>query len=372
MTFGKKTHLFLLGLIALLTANACGDSDDNDSPGTDPQDTMDSESESGSESVYIPPMASCDNATTAGGTIYLTDATNYTFDSHITASDVTVKSPADLTFDWSGVHTDIFKKPINPALDVNMVLVGLFNMTHDDLADNIRRDNLPLADSKGGIAFYVPEGVPYTSQTLYNFTAPDGSALLPEDFAIRFDVTRPDYAFPQDQYTFMLVAASGTTIGKNSRMIGFFHLDANAPGTSVMLNDNSMDLQYTTDLAQIMPVPVQAGTGALTATWDYMNKNALGNDFILTQITEVMIGHYANMTRPQLDDQFLDLRTIATETWSGEVESGISMDLSTLKSDLTGAPFTGVDNTGVWIMALFCTKGCTIPAPWSISILQPC
>jgi hypothetical protein len=85
-----------------------------------------------------------------------------------------------------------------------------------------------------------------------------------------------------------------------------------------------------------------------------------------------MIGHYTNFTRPQLDEQFLNLREIATDTWSGKVTSGISMDLSTLVNDRTGAPFSGVDSTGVWLMALFCTKNCNNPAPWSITVLQAC
>ena len=186
-----------------------------------------------------------------------------------------------------------------------------------------------------------------------------------DDFMRYFDATAANYSYPQDTHTFMLVAASGTTIGKNSRMLGFFHLDPVAPGTSVALNDNSMKLDFTTNLAQIMPVPVAAGTGALNVSWEYMTTNALRNEFVLTQITEVMIGHYSNFTRPQLDDQFLNLREIADGTWSGEVPSGISLDLSTLVNDKTGAAFTGVDNTGVWIMALFCTKSCTNPAPWS-------
>jgi hypothetical protein len=375
MTFDRTRVLFLFfGAVLPLTAVACGGSDDTEPTDTDSNDTASTgNTDQGSDSAdnYVPPMASCDNAVTSGA-IYLTDATNYTFDSTITVQDITVKSPADITFDWGGLTTDIFGKPVNPALDINMVLVGLFGMTHDELAENIRKDNLPISDNKGAIAFYPPSGVPYTSQTLYNFTTPDRSAMTTEDFARYFDVTQANYSYPQDTHTFILVAASGTSIGKNSRMLGFFHLDAAAPGTSVALNDNSMKLNFTTNLAHIMPVPIAAGTGAFNVSWEYMTQNALKNEFVLTQITEVMVGHYSNMTRPQLDDQFLNLREIASDTWSGEVTSGVTMDLSTLLNSKTGAAFTGVDNTGVWILALFCTKGCTNPAPWSITILQAC
>ncbi len=375
MMFDQNQYLRpFWGTLVLLTVFACTAPEDTDSPGSDSNDTASTDNtDRGSDTFdnYVPPMASCNNAVT-GGTIYLTDATNYTFDSNITVQDTTVKSPADITFDWGSLTTDIFGEPLNPATDIDMVLVGLFGMTHDVLAENIRKDNLPISDNKGAIAFYRPEGIPYTSQTLYNFTTPDGSTMTAEDFARYFDASAPDYSYPQDTHTFVFVAASGTSIGKNSRMLGFFHLDPASQGMSVALNDNSMKLDFTTNLAQIMPVPVAAGTGAFTASWQYMTNNALKNEFVLTQITEVMIGHYANMTRPQLDAQFLNLREIATDTWSREVKAGVSIDLSTLLNDVTGAPFTGVDNTGVWIMALFCTKNCTNPAPWSITILQAC
>ncbi len=370
----NQTLRLILGILVLHSALGCDLTGETETLGTDSNDTSsasDTNNPGTDTGVYIPPTASCDKAV-KGGTLYLTDNTNYFFNSTITVQDVTVRSPADLAFDWGSLTTDIFGKTFNPALDVNMVLVGLFGMTHDELAENIRRDKLPIDANKGAIAFYPPDGVPYTSQTLYNFTTPDRSAMTAEDFARYFDVTAANYSFNQATHTFMFVVASGTTIGKNSRMLGFFHLDAAAPGTSIALNDNAMKLDYKTNLSQIMPVPVAAGTGALSVSWEYMTNNALGNEFILNQITEVMVGYYANYTRPQLDDQFLNLREIATETWSGEVTSGVTFDLSTLLNDKTGAPFTGVDNTGVWIMALFCTKGCTNPAPWSISILQAC
>ena len=136
------------------------------------------------------------------------------------------------------------------------------------------------------------------------------------------------------------------------------------------MTDNSMVLDYTTNLATTLPVPVPAGMAGLNVDWDYMYKNALGNDFIATKITEVMVAHYADYTRTQLDAQFLDLRDIATQKWSGEVEAGTSMDLSTLTDD-NGTAFAGVDNTGVWLAAFFCTR-CENPAPWAIAVLQAC
>ncbi len=369
MMFGKNPSL-LVWTIALLTALACSDESDVPLNGAGgPPGGTDPGSDSGGE--YIPPTASCDDAIT-GGTINLTDATNYTFDSTVSIQEVTVKDATNLTFDWGGLTTDFFGQPLNPVSDIDMVLISLWEMTSTELAENIRNDNLPLSVNKGGLASFPTDEVPYTSQNLYSFVAPVDRSAIPEATFISYvDTTAEGYQYPQSTHTFMLVAASGTTIGKNSRMMGFFHVDPAATETTVALNDGSMVLDYTTNLSQIMPLPVPSNTGAMNVSWEYMTMNALGNDFDVFQITEVMIGHYTNYTRPQLDEQFLNLMDIADRTWSGEVTEGYSIDLDTLVDD-TGAPFAGVDSTGVWIMALFCTKNCNNPAPWSITILQAC
>lgn len=47
------------------------------------------------------------------------------------------------------------------------------------------------------------------------------------------------------------------------------------------------------------------------------------------------------------------------------------LNLSTLTEETSAAPFTGIDGTGTWILALKCTK-CTNPAPWFLTILTAC
>ena len=40
--------------------------------------------------------------------------------------------------------------------------------------------------------------------------------------------------------------------------------------------------------------------------------------------------------------------------------------------DAGGQAFTGVDATGVWILALSCSVYCSSPAPWYLTVLKPC
>jgi hypothetical protein len=102
-----------------------------------------------------------------------------------------------------------------------------------------------------------------------------------------------------------------------------------------------------------------------------MTVNALGNEYVAAQITEAVVAHFATSTLTELEEQFLGLETLAQGWWSGEVASGASIDLSTLVDDAGGA-FSGISATGTWIVALFCTSNCNLPAPWSITILEPC
>ena len=313
-------------------------------------------------------FASCNNVV-SDGFVRLTDAVNYTFSSTIQVQSTTVRDATDITFQWGSLTKDFFGRPLNPLTDIDMVLVTLWNMTPDLLKENIRMDNLPLSVNKGAIAAF-PEDA-FVQQNLMSFVSPDGSILPPADIWRYVDTSQPDYQFPQDQYTFMLIAAQGKIPGKESRMLHFFHVDPNAQETTVTMTDNSTVLSYSTNLVTTMPVPVPAGMPNLVIDWEYMTTNALGNDFIPTKITEVMVGHYLNITRRQLDDQFIDLRTLASQTWSAEVEAGFNVDLSTLADENGAMTFPGVDNTGVWIAAMIC-KSCNNPAPWAIAVLQSC
>jgi hypothetical protein len=101
-----------------------------------------------------------------------------------------------------------------------------------------------------------------------------------------------------------------------------------------------------------------------------MTKNALGNLYDYSEITLAAVAHYKTETLPQLQQDFLNLEDIADGWWSGPVVAGASIDLSGLV-DADAAAFPGIDGTGVWMAALFCGN-CNNPAPWSITILQPC
>jgi hypothetical protein len=82
------------------------------------------------------------------------------------------------------------------------------------------------------------------------------------------------------------------------------------------------------------------------------------------------VAHFAGKSVADLESQFLLLEDVADGWWQGPVLAGNTINLGAL-ADKNGAPFPGIDGDGVWMAALFCTN-CNNPAPWSITVLQPC
>ncbi|HEX6767581.1 MAG TPA: hypothetical protein VF103_18910, partial [Polyangiaceae bacterium] len=302
-------------------------------------------------------------------TFEILDDSNYTFTSSLSVEMTTLKDATDLVFDWSGLTRDFFGKAVDPATDIDLVLISLWNQTPAELEESIARDDLERSANEGAVMTY-PDGT-YTSQDLLSFGVLGNP--LPDENEIwsRFDTQNPAFDYPQDQHTFLLMASSGTTPGRGARMLSLFNLDPSSTQTELSLTNDSASLDYTVDLSSASRVAVPTGQPSLTIDWNQMTRTALGNEFLPSQITQAVAAHFSTDSLPELEAQFLNLDELADGWWSGAVVSGTSIDLGTL-TDAGGATFPGIDDEGTWLVALFCTAGCNNPAPWSITILSAC
>jgi hypothetical protein len=122
------------------------------------------------------------------------------------------------------------------------------------------------------------------------------------------------------------------------------------------------------DVAQAVSIP--AGSGELEFDWGDMTTTSLQKEYDPFTVTEAVVAHYP-MTRAQLQARFLDLRELADGWWSTESIAGTSVELGTLTAE-DGSTFSGIDDDGLWLVALFCTEACNNPAPLSITFLEPC
>jgi hypothetical protein len=307
--------------------------------------------------------ATCSDPTAS---VVITDPTNYTLSDSFSLQHVVLKDNTDLVFDWSQLTVDFFGKPVTPTTDINTVSISLWNLKPADIEQALKVDNLPLGSNSGVITTF-PDGT-YTKMDLLGFNEL-GNPLPTDELWSRFDTATPNYQYPQDQYTFLVMAQSGTDVGRQPHSIALFNIDPGATATELDLTNDSTTLTYSVDLSMAQPMLVPAGA-PFTIDWSQMTENCLGNTYDYSQITEVSVAHFETETLSQLQTDFLNLEDIADGWWSGPVIAGASLDLSTLV-DQNGVAFTGIDSTGIWMAALFCTN-CNNPAPWSITILQPC
>jgi hypothetical protein len=301
------------------------------------------------------------------GQLVITDDTNYSFSSTMTIQSTVVKDATDITFDWSQVTADMFGVQIDPRLDIDHVVISLWRMTETELADNMNKDNLPLGSNQGALTFYPNDAADHAN--LLEFDS-FGNPVPEEDIWLRFDTSTPNYAYPPENHTWMMMVGSGDDATKGAQMLGFFKLDPASTNTVVALTNDSTDLDYTVDLQSIKQIPVPAGMAELSIDWSQMTTNALGNEYVGNQITNAVVAHYS-MTLAELEEQFVFLEERSAQWWEANVPSGTSIALNTLE-DETGSTFPGIDADGIWLVALRCTINCNNPAPWSITVLKPC
>lgn len=310
--------------------------------------------------------SSCD---APNGSFTILDDTNYSLTSTLSVKTYTVKDHTDLVFDWSKLTHDFYGKPLDPKLDIDLVLLSLWKKTPAELEAALASDSLVPNANVGVITTYPMDD--YTSQNLLSFNFAGNPLPNQDELWQYFDTQNPRFAYPPAQYTFLLEAGTGTELGRGARMLAFFNLDPASQNTSLTLTDDSAVLDYSVHLTGARPLHVPAGAPHLTIDWSQMTKNALGNAYDGTQINEAVVAHFSNLTLADLEARFLDLQSLADGWWSEQVRAGKSVDLAGAV-DANMTPFAGIDGDGVWLSALFCTANCNNPAPWSITVLEPC
>ena len=303
-----------------------------------------------------------------GANVVAKEVNDYAFSSTITLPPVTAKSMSNLTFAWDKVSIDFLQHPLKATTDINSVSVLLWQLPLADLESKLNADTLTQMD----LVVVPPPSWPAPGATtggatqakLYDFTV-NGTPIAASDFNAFFDPAM----YPPAQYSYMVAASTGTTIGQGFRMIQSFNLDAAATSTTVALTNASTKLTYHANLHALTITGVPGGTPNLKLDSGQMKTNAMGAEFTQGVITSAIVGHY-NETPAQLETKFLDLATIATNYYRANIDSGSVLDFATLK-DSNGAPFPGIDDKGTWLVGLICGN-CRNPAPWYMTILKPC
>ena len=304
----------------------------------------------------------------AGSTIVANEVNNYDFRSTLSFPSVTVAPDTELTFDWSQLTIDFLGHGMNVASDVDTVNLMLWNLTEAELETKLNADQLDSRDLAVIATLYTEDAT--TTGTLFEFTSV-GMTIPPEDILPFVDAM----GYPPDAHTYTIMAATGEELGQGTRMIQSFKLDPNSTNTQVTLTDTSTDLTYTVDLQTAEKTLIPAGQTDFTFDWTNMTVNGLGNEFVTTNITQIMVARFDESVT-DLEAGFIDLVDYsgavvgAADLYTGNVPAGTTAPLSTLMNE-NGEFFPGIDGNGTWVVGLFCTS-CQNPAPWYLSILEAC
>ena len=307
----------------------------------------------------------------SGTTLIASEAHDYAFSSTLTFPPVKVAPKSDLSFDWSGVSKEFLGHALDTKKDLNIILVLMFKLTLNDLQTKLNADDIKQSYLVTLPLQYATDGSG-TSAKLHTFTN-SGNPSASEILAY-LDPAQ----YSPASYTYTLMAATGRTLGVGTKMIQFFQVDPNSTNTSVALTSSSTQLTYNVSLHSLTPAAIPAGQAAITLDYNQIATNALGNQFIASNITKVLVGHY-DETPTELEAKFLDLELIAKKLYRGDSDSRSAnpidlsdnkVALSALKTD-AGEAFSGIDDTGTWLVALQC-GGCRNPAPWYLSVLKVC
>jgi hypothetical protein len=326
------------------------------------------------------------------GTMMVQAVNNYTFSSDIKLTPMTIKAnEPNINFDWSGVTTDFLGRATDPMKDIDSVLLGVFSLTVDQFEQHLNADDGMLRTyNQGALQLLTNEmltqsnledfPVPGTTNTYR--TSPDSVKPTVDDYL------NPD-KFDPTKNILVLMPSEGVNPGSGAKMIQVLTLDATSTTTNVSLGANtraapgtnghtggttgpSMSVTYDTNIHALTPIKISAGDASIMVDWSALTTNGLGRDWIKRSIVELTVGHYTQ-SLSDLENNFFDLKTSATALYTEYVPSDDPISLNGLTEQTTSAPFTGIDSTGTWIMALFCDPGeCGNPAPWFLTILQTC
>jgi hypothetical protein len=341
-------------------------------PHEDPQETETEEAQesdtndTASSSCDVGDLSGVCANITPGAAIAVTDNNNYAYQHDFQINHEVVKGNTNLSIDWSALTRDFVGREIDPTADVDIVMVTLWSLGRTELIDQIVNDDLDVSSNMGAIWMY-PDGS--TTQTDLFSLGSAGEPVPEEDLLSYFDSDSVDY--DPTQYTHLLLAQRGTTIGKDVLMMKTFTLDSNTSDTALSLDAASTVLSYSVDLRSLRRVGVPAEEAQITIDWMGLTTNMMGNPFIPTKITRVTVAHFEDMTVCDMESAFIHLEEMADELYSNDltaVSGGVNLGSLTSTG---GKPFSGIDGNGTWILALEC-DACHSTAPQFLTVLEPC
>lgn len=319
------SRAFLAGLASLGLLTSCGDKADGDDSGTGG-----------------PASEPC------GEPCELQDAHNFTYETDLQFEVVEAQALADVCLDWSALSVDIQGHAFTEGIDeIRLAVFG--TLSYDEIRDGLASDQLQQSD----LSLYMecePDG-------------PDDTDCCLSEFGLLGSYPGIDQYFEEGSgswlFTFDTEGVDGT------RTMVLLIPTSESSTTLVEIDDETCSLDMDVDLSSSTRALVAGGTAELTLDWSALTRDGLGNELAHEKINELQLARY-EASAEELAENFFDLKTLASETWSMSVAGETSASLTALEGD---TPFTGLSTEGTWLLALWCTV-CENPVPKAIVILE--
>ncbi len=289
------------------------------------------------------------------GRFVFTDANNYSYTSAIDVAAQEVQLGQDVTFDWSGLTTDLLGHPIDPATDIDLVWVVQFpTLTEDEVVAAIVAETLLQMDVGPYIQF-DNDPANGTTARMSEFVVPPATPIVPED------------DFVDGAGTWLV---RGTTGLLENRMLGFMRPTDTSANHTFVLGSDSATLDFQADLASLTDFRFDTEPTSYVADWSGLETHANGNDILLDSLDQLMVARYDGLTLDDIAADFIDVELIASEIYTADVYGALdyTADLS-LATNADGVAFSGFPDGSLWLVALRCTA-CTNPAPPFLTVVQ--
>ncbi len=293
-----------------------------------------------------------EGGTCPAGTVSLSDANNFQYAGDLILPTYETASGSDIAICWDALTEDLQCHEMDPAGDIdNVGLVRFPFLSHEDIQADLSNNSLQQADVSGYVEYNTEGG--QTCANLVDFSF----------FGTPIDVTAE---YTEEGGSYLLLLATGTTIGVGTRMLAFLEPSAGSTNTQVDISGGCDVLDFE---ATISDQAVDICDSSLEVDWSGLTRDGLGNELLLSDINSLSVGFYEGASVADLEGSFLDLELIATTWWSMDLEAGTGADLSQATT-AEGEPFSGFDGDGVYLLALRCTT-CYNPAPLFLTVLNP-
>ncbi len=280
------------------------------------------------------------------------DENNYHYTGLFDAPSVKTAQLQDLTLSWASVTQDLQCHDMDVTTEIDTLSFMLFpHLTEQEVEDGLSAGTLEQGDLQLYLS-YAPEGATDALLTDLTFFGTDA------------DIE----AFYEDgNGTFLLVLATGESIGVGGRDLVFIDPDPVETNTHVEFSEGCGILDFSGDLTDLEPVAV-AEAGPFTLDWTGLTTDGQGNPINTNNIDQIMVAHYDTATPAELESVFFDVELLADDLWFLDHGGGTTATLDGMTN--AEGDFPGFSASGTWLLALRCTL-CPNPAPLFLTVLAP-